>query len=162
MNRRGGWSRGVERSTQSARVLQSFTAANVSSLVTGLTTLPGWMTITCATTGRTSQTSASTIVAGLGANAARARNAGSGTGLSVENAMTSTARNSNAYGSWTASSAPVVTSDAAASPDGTTIADELDATGGSIYLSNDVTGAVHNWNIWAKQSGGACTLNVIT
>ncbi len=61
-----------------------FTTAMISA---GAYTLPSWMAIACATTGRTSQQSASTIRTGYGANAARARSVdGAAFGLSVESA----------------------------------------------------------------------------
>lgn len=64
----------------------NFISAAVSA---GLFTAPpSWLSISCATTGRTVQTGASTLVTGIGANAWRARNAGVATGLSVENAAT--------------------------------------------------------------------------
>lgn len=77
-----------------------FMAAGTANASTGLLTLPSWMTITCATTGRTVQTSASTLVTGLGANAARARNVGSGWGLSVEMARTNLITYANDATQW--------------------------------------------------------------
>lgn len=63
-----------------------FTAAASAGGV--FTSPPSWLSISCATTGRTVQTSASTVVSGIGANAWRARNVGSGQGLSVESSRT--------------------------------------------------------------------------
>lgn len=73
------------------RLARQFAVANAFSATSGLVELPNWLTIACATTGRTTQTSASTFVRSLGANAARGRNVGSGAGLSVECARTNLA-----------------------------------------------------------------------
>lgn len=71
-----------------SRSLRAFDASIDVNTSTGLILLPSWLTIQCATTGRTSQRSASMLKTGYGANAARARNVGSGEGLSVESART--------------------------------------------------------------------------
>lgn len=54
------------------------------TVATALWTLPSWLAIACATTGRTSQIAREAIKTGFGANAARARNVGEGWGLSAE------------------------------------------------------------------------------
>lgn len=69
--------------------------------------LPSGVAITCATTGRTSQTSAQTLRTGFGANAARARSVnGAVWGLSVERAATNRNPLSDAF-TWTTSNATV-------------------------------------------------------
>jgi hypothetical protein len=63
---------------------------------TGQYTLPSWLTFESPTTGKTSQTSESTLRTGFGANAPRARrpNASAPWGLSVESTRTNNALNS--------------------------------------------------------------------
>jgi len=94
-----------------ARTIRSLSAAGTFNAADGLVTLPPWLTITCATTGRTSQQSASTLKKGYGANAARARNTGTGVGLSVENAGANylTFSESLAGADWTAGVMTVTT-----------------------------------------------------
>lgn len=71
-----------------SRVLRAFDFATAARSA-GAFTLPPWLAIACATTGRTVQESASTVRTGLGANVARARSVdGSSWGLSVEAART--------------------------------------------------------------------------
>lgn len=58
-------------------------------------TLPTGWAYACATANRTTQTSASTLVTGIAANAAPWKNAGGGTGLHVEKKTTQQVRNSD-------------------------------------------------------------------
>jgi hypothetical protein len=74
-----------------------FTKATTSGGI--FTDPPDWLTISCPTTGRSVQTSASSLVTGLGANAWRAHNVGGATGLGVENAS----ENQYPTGQWTGS-----------------------------------------------------------
>ncbi len=144
--------------------LHAFVASNAADAGSGLVTLPSWLTITCATTGRTSQTSASTIKAGFGANAARARNAGGGIGLSVENAMTNGNWRSNTLGSWNQQAGVAITENVVVGPDGALVADELDvslaADGTGAYVASDARAIVKTQSVWGLQSGGACTMTI--
>ncbi len=148
--------------TPQTQAIHAFHAANLANLTTGLITLPAWMAITCATTNRSTQTGAATIVTGLGANAARARNAGGGTGLSVERAATNLAVQSNAIDSlpWASIGGVVINANAAVSPDGASNADEIDISVGTgryqTPAGNDGSVTVRA-SIWGKQSAGANT-----
>ncbi len=67
----------------------------------GSYTLPSWLSLSSPTSNRTSQTSATTLATGFGANVARARNTGadpSGWGLSIESQRTNQVSQSD---SWT-------------------------------------------------------------
>lgn len=111
-----------------------FHAAERASAVTGLVTLPAWMAITCATTGRTTQTSASTLVTDLGANAARARNVGSGWGLSMEMARTNLITYANDGNQWNTNGGGSLTSiNSLADPAGGTLA----SLGGWVAAAGD-------------------------
>lgn len=97
------------------------------NLSTGLVTMPSWLAMTCATTGRTSQVSASSLITGLGANAARCRSLdGSSKGLSCEAARSNRVRQSNdetvGGGVWTSLLlGPTIAQVAASGPGGETI-----------------------------------------
>lgn len=112
----------------------------------GAFTLPSWLAITCATTGRTTQTSATTLIKGLGANVARARNVGSGWGLSVESARTNLCTNSEALGSWNALNGATITNvDGQTDPSGTSTADKLNWTSaGQSLIYSGPTIAINN------------------
>lgn len=138
-----------------ARRAHAFIAAEAS----GLIALPAWLTITCATTNRTSQQSATTVQKGYAANAARARNVGSGFGLSVECASTNRDRFSEAVGSWTMSgSATASDANGQTAPDGTLTADKLNWIAGADSLGSGLLTAVTNGtraccSVWALQDG---------
>lgn len=75
----------------------------------GAFALPSWLSLSCATVNRTSQTSASTIRTGFGANAARARSMdGALWGLNMESAR---AVHGGALAGWSTSGTITVTSD---------------------------------------------------
>jgi hypothetical protein len=59
--------------------------------------LGGWLEIECSTSGRTSQSSASSLVSGFGSDQARPRNVGMGWGLSVESARMNKVRYSDTW-----------------------------------------------------------------
>jgi hypothetical protein len=105
--------------------------------------LPRGMAITCPTTGRTSQTSASTLRTGFGANAARARSVnGAVWGLSVESARTNVvaAPSDFSSGSWTKTTGVVGTA---------ATTDLLDPAGanGATRLAYDGSGTAGNTRI---------------
>lgn len=124
---------GLSTDSPPPRLLRSFNAAHVANLSTGLLTLPGWLAISCATTGRTVRTGVNTIVSGLGANAARARSVdGTNVGLAVEMARTNFILWSEQadHAGWTTTTNATVTANSVAAPDSNTTADTLDYTGG--------------------------------
>ncbi len=134
-------------------VVRSFFADAASNLGTGLIVIPGWMAITCATAGRTSQVSASTLVAGLGANAARARNIGSGTGLSVEMARTNLALNSDTWTGTGWSAGSMTRTASQADPAGGSVASKWTSAGGD--FTNFQTGTTaRTYSAWVKGSTG--------
>lgn len=153
-----GWTQWPRRSPALVR----FDASTMTNTSTAVVSPPGFMSISCATTGRTTQNSATTILTGFGANAARGRNVGSGWGLSIEKPATNLSRQSNALGTspWSSSGGAVVNADVAVGPDGTSTADEVDISAGTgrfqTPLGNDgsVTTKI---SIWGKQSNGANT-----
>ncbi len=136
-------------------------------LSTGLVTLPSWLTIACATTGRTSQVSASAIKGGLGANAARCRSTdGSAKGLNVERAATNLCWQSKdlSGANWAVSGAtPVVTVNVQNAPDGTLTADELDiTTGNGLFQDFNTDNVPFVASIWGQllTGGAASTINL--
>ena len=141
-------------------------SANFTALATSggvFTVPPSWLSISCATTGRTVQTSASTIVSGIGANAWRARNVGSGLGLSVESAR----ENTDPYGvtgaaSWTLGGATAVN---ATGPDGSTntAATVTWTTGTSVlgYAAGLGSGAPYIASFWEIDTGGTRTIGFL-
>jgi hypothetical protein len=138
------------------RRLRPLVAAEFSTMpASGLFTLPSWLAIACATTGRTTQTSASTVVSGIGANAARARNIGSGCGLSVENARGNLAKYSSVLSQWTPFTTTIAT-DSTVAPDGTTTADTATWSTGTSYANGQGSspiGPACVISIWALKSG---------
>lgn len=118
-----------------SRVLRSWNAAPSASASTGLVTLPSWLTVACATTGRTTMVGAASLVKGLGANAARARNVGAGWGLSIESARKNWLKQSETFGAtWSPLGGGSVSADGATAPDGTSTMDgAVDVNGVSNY-----------------------------
>lgn len=99
----------------------------------GTVLLPTYMSMVCATTSRTSQTSANTIRTGFGANAARARSTNGTTwGVSVETARTNFILWSEQadHAGWTVTANATVAANSVAAPDGNVTADTLDYAGG--------------------------------
>ncbi len=140
---------------QNRGVIATFSAVSGPN-GSGLLTLPPFLTLTCATTGRTAQTSASTVRTGFGANAARARSVdGSTWGLSLASAATNVEANSNAL--LAAGGSAVRTVNGATSPDGTVNAliAALASGGTSTVFDNTSypTGVV-NVSAWAKYVSG--------
>lgn len=135
---------------QSALAALNFTNA---ARVGGAFTLPTWLAITCATAGRTSQTSASAIATGFGANAARARSAdGTTWGLSVE----ASRKNNNVdtrldqAGVWSRASFGTGTVVAATGPSGASDAYLLtnDGTAGFIVATLTLPTATMVMSVW--------------
>lgn len=117
----------MARVAATGRIIDRFDANFVASLSTGLlTSLPSFLSIACATTGRTTQTGASSFVRSLGANAKRARNVGRGVGLAVETARanklcgnTDTWTGSATLQQWNSGTVTVTRTNGQTAPDGT-------------------------------------------
>jgi hypothetical protein len=139
----------------------------------GAFTLPSWLTLTCATTGRTVQTSASTLRTGFGANAARARSVnGAVWGLSVESARTNVvaAPADFSSGSWTKTTGVVGTAattdllDPAGANGATRLAYDGSGTAGNtrVVQSTGVTpgnGVAYCMSWWARMLTGTRTID---
>lgn len=130
------------------------------------TSLPAWFSLACATTGRTVQTSASTVVTGLGANARRAySHDGVTNGLLVECATTS----HNTYqqvASFFLTAGGSVGAGTLTAPDGTTAAgrlvwiDSQNFAGGTPNGDALATTALPACaSIWAAGSGGTVAID---
>jgi hypothetical protein len=96
-----------------------FTTATVTN---GVFALPSWLAIACATTGRTIQTSATTVRTGLGANAARARSVdGVAFGLSVEASLVNHVASLDTISAiWAFANSAALGAGTLAGPDGST------------------------------------------
>ena len=121
----------------------------------GLLTLPAWLSIACATTGRTSQVSATSLVRGLGANAARARNVGNGWGLSVECARTQMCYQSESFtgAQWGTGTATVTTGQV--DPAGGTLATRFASSGGQFSNYSASPGSWRVTSAWVKGVAGS-------
>ncbi len=143
-----------------------------ASLNTGtglITSIPAWMSVSCASTGRTTQVSASAIVTGLGANVNVGRNSGNGDGLSsyasVENI------NPEAYlrpaGHWGAGDNASIGNGGTA-PDGSTTSGRVTFTSGDppnefVFAVNNMSvvgGSIYTHSIWAYGISGTETFVV--
>jgi hypothetical protein len=132
-----------------------FTTAATSAGV--FTSPPSALGISCPTTGRTVQTSASTVAAGIGANAWRARNAGGSTGLSVEKAATNQCPNSTVdAASWAlgdGTGMKVAGTDPTGAT-GTAGLDDTDPTKFSYWLlAFSWSAGASTWSTWAQAIG---------
>lgn len=157
--------------SQRSRVLAAFdfTTAAISG---GLFTLPPWLAIACATTGRTSQTGPATLRTGFGANAPRARSVdGSAWGLSVESARTNLCLRSSELsnsGVWGANAGVTISADTTdvADPAGANLADKIAYTtgggaGGYRFVQNVLSpsgnGVSYTATLWARLLSGSTT-----
>lgn len=94
------------------------------------TSIPSWFSISCATTSRTVQTSAASMVSGLGANALRTYSAdGSTFGCAIENSSKNWDLNTETGASYTVlNGAALVSSNSNTAPDGNATADRFSWT----------------------------------
>jgi hypothetical protein len=151
-----GLGMGLGRGRSSVLHAWDFTTAPV---VGGAFTLPPWLAIACATTGRTAQDSASTLTTGFGANVARRRRASSTNELLLDCQRAVIAP---ALANWFKGGAATLTS-AHTGPDGTSSAklltwvDALDAaypsdTGGA-GLPQILAGHASVLSVWCLANG---------
>lgn len=138
-------------------LLRSFIANGQINAATATISLPEWMAIACATTSRTSQTSATTIVPGFGANAARGYSVdGTAWYLLGENAGANLLTKTETFGSWNIISTGSVTADTLAAPDGATTADTLTWPGndkGIYALQNSPANTKGVSTLWMQKQG---------
>jgi hypothetical protein len=122
----------------------------------GLLTLPTWISITCATSGRTAQTSEATLRVGFGADAARARRplAGAPWGLSVESPRAQALTGGETWGpTGTTGGSMVITHLADVDPAGTSKAALFDQGGNQVsdYFQSVVG---QTFSVWVKAVAG--------
>lgn len=139
-------------------LVEPFTVGYVDT--SGLVALPHWLSITCATTGRTAQQSAQTVKSGYAANTARAFSRdGVAFGLLLEPSRTNELeRNSEVDNAvWTKQAGASVSSTTVADPAGGTTADRVNWTTTVVnegFFHTNPTGstAAVDWSIshWLK------------
>lgn len=139
-------------------VVETVADFSVSPGPLAVITLPAGFTFTCPSANRTTQTSTSTLVTGLAANAAPWRDAGGGKGLSVESERIQYIYQSRVLNGpgWTNSGTCVVTPNADAGPSGDGQACQVAFSAafdsvnraGTAYAGNCVISA------WRKQGTG--------
>lgn len=126
---------------------------------------PAFLSLSCPTSGRTSQSSATGVVSGLGANAWRVRNVGNGSGLSIEAPRTSSLLYQQTFsgGHWLGNAGATFTT--TTGPDGVAN-DALQATwttaasSGVINQSTIAGGSFPGYlSFWAQWASGATSID---